>query len=137
MPKNAIIYSAVVGRSDFRRCNSCFFDFSDSLGFKKIKNYYETTPIIQIEHMHDCRVAEVGSSSLSLISSSSTYNHSATSGTPIMKKTIIVRIGNPSTNKEGPKHNVPIPSIESQCVVLSILSPVVQVGLLFLKNFCT
>jgi hypothetical protein len=30
----------------------------------------------------------------------STYNHRATSGTPIMKKTIIVRIGILSTNKE-------------------------------------
>jgi hypothetical protein len=65
----------------------------------------------------------------------STYNHRATSGTPIMKKTIIVRIGILSTNKERPKHNVPIPSIDSQRVVVSILSPVVEVGLLFLKSF--
>jgi len=86
--------------------------------------------------MHGCRVAEVVIF-FSCFDFASTYNHSATSGTPIMKKTIIVRIGILSTNKDRPKHNVPIPSIESQRVVLSILSPVVEIGLLFLKNFCT
>jgi len=54
----------------------------------------------------------------------STYNHRATSGMPIMKKTMMVRIGILNTNSEIPKHNVPIPSIESQRVVVSILSPV-------------
>jgi hypothetical protein len=67
----------------------------------------------------------------------SAYIHSATSGTPIMKKTIIVRIGILSTNNEMPKHKVPIPSIESQRVVVSILSPVVYIHVLFLKNFGT
>ena len=38
-----------------------------------------------------------------------------------MKKIIIVRIGILRTNKERPKHNVPIPSIESQRVVISNL----------------
>jgi|GEM_PF-2376613 hypothetical protein len=36
----------------------------------------------------------------------STYHHSATSGTPIMKKTIIVRIGILGTINEIPKHSV-------------------------------
>jgi hypothetical protein len=67
----------------------------------------------------------------------STYNHSATSGTPIMKKTMMVRIGILSTNSEIPKHNVPIPSTESQRVVGSILSPVEYICTLFLKNFST
>jgi hypothetical protein len=67
----------------------------------------------------------------------STYNHSATSGTPIMKKTMMVRIGILSTNSDIPKHNVPTPSIESQRVVGSILSPVVYMCLLFIKNFGT
>src|SRR5215472_11790368 len=87
---------------------------------------------LHIEHIQTC----VGSV-FCCFDFASTYNHSATSGTPIMKKTIIVRIGILSTNKDRPKHNVPIPSIESQRVVLSILSPVVEIGLLFLKNFCT
>ena len=54
----------------------------------------------------------------------STYNHRATSGTPIIKKTTIVRIGILNTNSDIPKHNVPIPRIESQRVVVSIFSPV-------------
>jgi hypothetical protein len=90
---------------------------------------------LQIEHMHGCVVT--GVVIFCCFDFASTYNHSATSGTPIMKKTIIVRIEILSTNKERPKHNVPIPSIESQRVVLSILSAVVEVGLLFLENFCT
>jgi hypothetical protein len=36
-----------------------------------------------------------------------------------------------------PKHKVPIPSIESQRVVVSILSPVVYILVLFLNNFST
>ena len=54
-----------------------------------------------------------------------------------MKKTIIVRIGILRTNNEMPKHKVPIPSIESQRVVVSILSPVVYIHVLFVKNFGT
>src|SRR6266849_4517129 len=76
---------------------------------------------LQIEHMHGCVVTLV--IFFCCFDFASTYNQSATSGTPIMKKTIILRIGILSTNKERPKHNVPIPSIESQRVVLSILSP--------------
>ena len=93
---------------------------------------------LHIEHIHTCVVMLV---SLVIFfccfDFASTYNHSATSGTPIMKKTIIVRIGILSTNNEIPKHKVPIPSIESQRVVVSILSPVVYIHVLFLKNFCT
>jgi hypothetical protein len=91
---------------------------------------------LQIEQIHGCAVA-VLVIFFCCFDLASTYNHSATNGTPIMKKTIIVRIGILSTNKEIPKHSVPIPSIESQRVVVSILSPVVQINLLFLKNFCT
>ena len=91
---------------------------------------------LQIEHIQGC-VVTVLVIFFCCFDFASTYNHSATSGTPIMKKIIIVRIGILSTNKDRPKHNVPIPSIESQRVVLSILSPVVEVGFLFLKKFCT
>jgi hypothetical protein len=73
---------------------------------------------LQIEHMHGCRVAEVVI--FCCFDFASTYNHRATSGTPIMKKTIIVRTGILSTNRERPKQSVPIPSIESQRVVISI-----------------
>src|SRR5947209_18679262 len=90
---------------------------------------------LQIEQIHGCAVAVLVI--FCCFDLASTYNHSATSGTPIMKKTIIVRIGILSTNNEIPKHNVPIPSIESQRVVVSILSPVVQISLLFLNNFST
>src|SRR5947209_13579529 len=61
-----------------------------------------------------------GSSTSDVLLFASTYNLRATSGTPIMKKTIIVRIGILNTNRERPKQSVPIPSIESQRVVLSI-----------------
>ena len=88
---------------------------------------------LQIEHMHGCLVTEVVSF-FCCFDFASTYNHSATSGTPIMKKTIIVRIGILSTNKERPKHNVPIPSIESQRVVVSILSPALVYVTLFLYS---
>jgi hypothetical protein len=68
----------------------------------------------------------------------STYNHSATSGTPIMKKTIIVRIRIVSTNNEIPHQSVPIPSIESERVVVSILSPaLVYVTVFLFSSFCT
>src|SRR5215831_16639851 len=88
---------------------------------------------LHIEHIQTC----VGSVFCCFgFDLASTYNHSATSGTPIMKKTIIVRIGILSTNKEIPKHSVPTPSIEIHLVVLSILSPVVYNILLTLKNFC-
>ena len=93
---------------------------------------------LQIEHIHTC-VAVVVSELIFFccFDLASTYNHSATSGTPIMKKTIMVRIGILSTNNEIPKHKVPIPSIESQRVVVSILSPVMYIDVLFLNNFST
>jgi hypothetical protein len=93
---------------------------------------------LQIVHIHTC-VAVVVSELIFFccFDLASTYNHSATSGTPIMKKTIMVRIGILSTNNEIPKHKVPIPSIESQRVVVSILSPVVYIDVLFLNNFST
>jgi hypothetical protein len=50
----------------------------------------------------------------------STYNHNATRGKPIIKKTIIVLIGICKTNKETPKHSVPIPRMKSHCVVIFI-----------------
>jgi hypothetical protein len=50
----------------------------------------------------------------------STYNHNATRGKPIIKKTIIVLIGICKTNKEIPKHIVPIPRMKSHCVVIFI-----------------
>ena len=90
---------------------------------------------LQIEHIHGCVVTVV--IFFCCFDFASTYIQSATSGTPIMKKTIIVRIGILSTNNEMPKHKVPIPSIESQRVVVSILSPVVYIHVLFPKNFGT
>ena len=94
---------------------------------------------LHLEHIHTCVVMLV---SLVIFfccfDFASTYNHSATSGTPIMKKTMIVRIGILSMNNEIPKHSVPIPSIESQRVVVSILSPALVCVTLFLfSNFCT
>ena len=92
---------------------------------------------LQIEQIHDC-VVTVVVIFFCCFDFASAYNHSATSGTPIMKKTIIVRIGILSTNKERPKHNVPIPSIESQRVVVSILSPALVCVTLFLfSSSCT
>lgn len=90
---------------------------------------------LHIEHIHTCVVISVVIF-FCCFDFASTYNHSATSGTPIMKKTIMVRIGILSTNNEIPKHSVPMPSIEIHRVVLSILSPVVYIILLILKNFC-
>ena len=88
---------------------------------------------LQIEHIQTC-VAAVVSEVIFFccFDLASTYNHSATSGTPIMKKTIMVRIGILSTNNEIPKHIVPIPSIESQRAVVSILSPALVYVTLFL-----
>src|SRR5712692_8916208 len=94
---------------------------------------------LQIEHMHTCVVVVVSELIFfCCFDLASTYSHSATSGTPIMKKTIMVRIGILSTNNEIPKHKVPIPSIESQRVVVSILSPaLVYVTLILFSRFCT
>ena len=94
---------------------------------------------LHIEHIHTCVVMLVSVLIFfCCFDFASTYNHSATSGTPIMKKTIIVRIGILSTNNEIPKHNVPIPSIDSQRVVVSILSPaLVYVTLILFSRFCT
>jgi hypothetical protein len=62
---------------------------------------------LQIKHVFGCAVVSliIFFCCFDLVSTSS---HSATSGTPIMKITIIVRIGILSTNKEIPKHKVPI-----------------------------
>jgi len=88
-----------------------------------------------LEHMHTCLAAVVSELIFfCCLDFGSTYNHSATSGTPIMKKTIIVRIGILSTNNEIPKHIVPIPSIESQRAVVSILSPALVYVTLFLYS---
>ncbi len=94
---------------------------------------------LHIEHIHTCVVTLVSVLIFfCCFDFASTYNHSATSGTPIMKKTIIVRIGILSTNNEIPKHSVPIPSIDSQRVVVSILSPaLVYVTLILFSRFCT
>lgn len=43
---------------------------------------------------------------------------------PIMKKIMIVRTGIRRTNKEIPKIIVPMPRIESQRVVISMLPPI-------------
>lgn len=90
---------------------------------------------LHIEHMHSCVAVSV-IILFCCLDFASTYNHSATRGMPIIKKTIMVRMGILSTNSEIPKHSVPIPSIDIQRVVLSILSPCVYITVLFLKNFC-
>ena len=77
---------------------------------------------LQIEHMHASLT--ITSTVFCCFDFTSTYNHSATTGTPIMKKTMIVRIGTRSTNNEMPKITVPIPRIESQRAVISMLSPI-------------
>ena len=93
---------------------------------------------LQIEHIQTC-VAAVVSEVIFFccFDLASTYSHRATSGTPMMKNTMMVRIGILSTNSDIPKHNVPIPSIESQRVVVSILSPIAYIYVLFFKNFST
>jgi hypothetical protein len=48
----------------------------------------------------------------------SIYNHKATRGNPITKKTIIVLIGICNTNKDRPKKTVPIPRMKSHRVVI-------------------
>jgi len=48
---------------------------------------------------------------------SSTYNHNKIKGIPIAKNTTIVRTGTRITNSNIPKHNVPIPRVESHLVV--------------------
>ncbi|SRR6266480_1462982 len=48
---------------------------------------------------------------------SSTYNHIKIKGIPIAKNTAIVRTGTRITNSNIPKHNVPIPRVESHLVV--------------------
>jgi hypothetical protein len=50
----------------------------------------------------------------------STYNHSATSDVPIMKKIMIVRVGMRRINNESAKITVPMPRIKSQRVVKSM-----------------
>jgi len=50
----------------------------------------------------------------------STYNHSATSDMPIMKKIMIVRVGMRRINNESAKITVPMPRIKSQRVVESM-----------------
>jgi hypothetical protein len=94
---------------------------------------------LHIEHIHTCVVMLVSVLIFFwCFEFASTYNHSATSGTPIMKKTIIVRIRIVSTNNEIPQQSVPIPSIESQRVVVSILSPaLVYVTVFLFSSFCT
>jgi hypothetical protein len=49
---------------------------------------------------------------------SSIYNHNTISGIPIIKNIVIVRIGIRNTNSPIPKHNVAIPKIEIQRVVM-------------------
>jgi hypothetical protein len=48
---------------------------------------------------------------------SSIYNHNKIKGIPIAKNTTIVRTGTRITNSNIPKHNVPIPRVESHLVV--------------------
>jgi hypothetical protein len=76
---------------------------------------------LQIEHIHGCAV--MTSILLCCFALASTYNHNAITGTPIIKKTMIVRTGILSTSNAIPKIIVPIPRIEIQRVVLSIMSP--------------
>ena len=76
---------------------------------------------LQIEHIQAC--VEILSILFLSLDFTSTYNHNATSGKPIVKNMKIVRIGIRKTNNEMPKHTVPIPRTRSQRVVISILSP--------------
>jgi hypothetical protein len=93
---------------------------------------------LHIEHTYLCGDASISIDLVLVFGIRTTYNHSATSGTPIMKKTIIVRIRIVSTNNEIPHQSVPIPSIESERVVVSILSPaLVYVTVFLFSSFCT
>lgn len=96
-------------------------------------------PFITTQHAHFCCIQILASSCLQIeqiqacvvmlsilffsLDFTSTYNHNATSGKPIAKNMMIVRMGIRKTNNEMPKHTVPIPSTRSQRVVISILSP--------------
>jgi hypothetical protein len=96
-------------------------------------------PFITTQHAHFCCIQILASSCLQIeqiqacvvmlsilffsLDFTSTYNHNATSGKPIAKNIMIVRMGIRKTNNEMPKHTVPIPSTRSQRVVISILSP--------------
>lgn len=96
-------------------------------------------PFITTQHAHFCCIQILASSCLQIeqiqacvvmlsilffsLDFTSTYNHNATSGKPIAKNMMIVRMGIRKMNNEMPKHTVPIPSTRSQRVVISILSP--------------
>jgi hypothetical protein len=110
-------------------------------------------PFITMQHAHFCCIQILASSCLQIehiqawveilsilffsLDFTSTYNHNATSGKPIVKNMKIVRIGIRKTNNEMPKHTVPIPRTSSQRVVISILSPTYYISLPFLNNFYT
>jgi hypothetical protein len=110
-------------------------------------------PFITMQHAHFCCIQILASSCLQIehiqawveilsilffsLDFTSTYNHNATTGKPIVKNMKIVRIGIRKTNNEMPKHTVPIPSTRSQRVVISILSPTRYISLLFFNNFYT
>jgi hypothetical protein len=84
---------------------------------------------LQIEHMHASLT--ITSTVFCCFDFTSTYNHSATNGKPIEKKTMIVLIGIRRTNNEIPKHSVPMPRTKSQRVPISIVSPEVYISLFF------
>ena len=110
-------------------------------------------PFITMQHAHFCCIQILASSCLQIehiqawvvmlsilffsLDFTSTYNHNATSGKPIAKNMMIVRIGIRKTNNEMPKHTVPIPSSRSQRVVISIFSPIRYISCLFFNNFYT
>jgi hypothetical protein len=71
-----------------------------------------------MEHMHAS--SPIALTFLCCLDLVSTYNHNATSGKPITKKTTIVLIGICKTNKETPKHTVPIPRMKIHRVVMFI-----------------
>jgi hypothetical protein len=89
---------------------------------------------LQIEHIQACAV--ILSIFFFSLDFTSTYNHNATSGKPIEKNTMIVRIGMRKTNNEMPKHTVPIPRAKSQRVVIFILRLIIYMSLFF-NNFYT
>jgi hypothetical protein len=84
---------------------------------------------LQIEHMHASLT--ITSTVFCCFDFTSTYNHSATNGKPIEKKTMIVLIGIRRTNNEIPKHSVPMPRTKSQRVPISIVSSEVYISLFF------
>jgi hypothetical protein len=82
-----------------------------------------------MEHMHAS--SPIAFTFLCCLDLVSTYNHNATSGKPIIKKTTIVLIGICKTNKEKPKHTVPIPRMKIHRVVIFISDFAYKAGTMF------